>query len=229
MSEEKKNKIIAASVTTGVMILLFLLMAFCCLSHQDPPPAAKKAILIELNTMGGGGGGGVEAPKQSAAQPKASSENVVTQNSEDAPSVARSNKTVKTNKPAAVEPTPDPKAAYRPGRGGGVGGGTGTGSGSGIGSGIGPGEGSGSGGGIGYGTGTRGYTYMPNLTVNEEGTVYVEVHVNADGSVAEARVINNNKYPTTITNARIQAECVAKAKTAKYKPGKEELRIIIFK
>ena len=82
---------------------------------------------------------------------------------------------------------------------------------------------------ISYGTGTRGYTYMPSLTVTELGVVYVEVHISTDGTVVDARVINNSKYPTTITNSRIQAECVAKAKTAKYKPGKEELRIIVFK
>jgi uncharacterized protein (TIGR02145 family) len=82
---------------------------------------------------------------------------------------------------------------------------------------------------ISYGTGTRGYIYMPDLTVTELGVVYVEVHISTDGTVVDARVVNNSKYPTTITNSRIQAECVAKAKTAKYKPGKEELRIIVFK
>ncbi len=70
---------------------------------------------------------------------------------------------------------------------------------------------------------------MPDLTVTELGVVYVEVHISTDGTVVDARVVNNSKYPTTITNSRIQAECVAKAKTAKYKPGKEELRIIVFK
>ena len=228
MSEEKKNRTIAASVTAAVMIALLLLMLFCGLSYQNPPPEAKKAILIELSTMGGGGGGGYEAPTQKS-QTKSSAENIVTQNSVDAPSVARSDKKTTSNKPAAVEPKPDQKSMYRAGRGGGNGGGSGTGSGSGMGSGIGPGEGGGSGGGIGYGTGTRGYTYMPDLTVTETGMVYVEVHISTDGKVVDARVINNSKYPTTITNSRIQAECVAKAKTAKYKPGKEELRIIVFK
>jgi hypothetical protein len=228
MSEEKKNKTIAASVTTAVMIALLLMMLFCGLSYQNPPPPAKKAILIELSTMGGGGGGGNEAPSQQK-RTRGSAENIVTQNSEDAPTIPRGDKKTTTNKPTVVEPKPDQNSMYRAGRGGGNGGGTGTGSGSGTGSGIGPGEGSGSGGGIGYGTGTRGYTYMPDLTVNEAGTVYVEVHISADGKVVDARVINNSKYPTTITNSRIQADCVAKAKTAKYKPGKEELRIIVFK
>jgi len=124
---------------------------------------------------------------------------------------------------------PDMNTAYRPGRGGGSGSGTGNGigRGSGSGSGLGPGEGSETG--IGYGTGNRGYTYMPDLTLSETGVVYVEVHVDAEGNVIEARVINTNKYPTTITNPRIQADCVAKAKTAKYRKGKEELRIIVFK
>jgi len=134
------------------------------------------------------------------------------------------------NTPATVaEPSPNPNAAYRPGMGGGKGGGTGTGTGTGKGSGFGEGEGSGNGGGIGYGVGNRGYTYMPELNVSEPGTVYVEVHVDEAGVVVDARVITSRKYPTTITDSRVQAQCVAKAKTAKYRPGKEELRIIVFK
>lgn len=84
-------------------------------------------------------------------------------------------------------------------------------------------------GGVAYGTGNRGYIYMPDLTVSETGQIYVEVHVDTEGNVIEARVINNSKYPTTITNPRIQADCVSKAKTAKYRKGNEELRIIVFK
>lgn len=97
------------------------------------------------------------------------------------------------------------------------------------GSGSGKGYGEGVGNGIGYGSGNRGYVYMPDLMVAETGQIYVEVHVDEDGNVIDARVINNSKYPTTVANASVQAECVAKAKTAKYKKGKEELRIIVFK
>ncbi len=97
------------------------------------------------------------------------------------------------------------------------------------GKGSGVGTGRDGGGGIGYGEGNRGYTYMPDLTVSETGQVFVEVHIDTDGNVLDARIIDNSKYPTTIANRRIQAECVAKAKTAKYKKGKEELRIIVFK
>jgi len=104
-----------------------------------------------------------------------------------------------------------------------------TGGDSGSGGGTGLGSGKGNGGGVSYGTGNRGYTYMPDLTVSETGTVYVEVHVDTEGNVVEAHVINNSKYPTTITNPRIQADCISKAKTAKYRKGKEELRIIVFK
>jgi hypothetical protein len=56
----------------------------------------------------------------------------------------------------------------------------------------------------------------------------VEVHISTEGRVVDARVINNSKYKTTITNRNIQQQCVARAKQAIYKPGKEELRIIIF-
>ena len=54
-------------------------------------------------------------------------QNIVTQNSEDAPSIPRSDKKTTTNKPTVVEPKPGQNSMYRAGRGGGNGGGTGTG------------------------------------------------------------------------------------------------------
>ena len=57
----------------------------------------------------------------------------------------------------------------------------------------------------------------------------VEVHVMADGTVSEARIINNSKGRTTISNTFIQQQCIREAYKAKYKAGKEELRIILFK
>ncbi len=230
MDNDKKYKIISGCVTVIAMGILTIFMICCGFTRSVPPPPAKKALLIELNSIGGGGGGGVEAPSPQH-QTSSSSEQIATQNAEEAPSVPTSHvrKPNSTQTQAVTQPKPDPNAAYRPGRGGGKGGGNGTGTGSGTGSGLGPGEGDGSGGGIGYGAGNRGYTYMPDLTVSETGQVYVEVHVSADGTVIDARVVNNSKYPTTITNRKIQADCVAKAKTAKYKQGKEELRIIVFK
>ncbi|MDR1113119.1 MAG: hypothetical protein LBL18_05115 [Bacteroidales bacterium] len=227
MADEQKNKIISASVTTVVMAALLLICLFCGLTWEVPPPQPKRALLIELSTMGGGGGGGMEAAHN---RTRHGGEQIATQEWEDSPAVnSNPNATRRRPENAIPEPQPDPNAVYRPGRGGGSGGGSGTGTGSGSGSGIGPGSGSGSGGGIGYGTGSRGYTYMPDLTVREHGEVYVEVRITADGTVSEARVITNARYPTTITSYTIQQQCVEKAKTAKYKPGKEELRIIVFK
>lgn len=82
---------------------------------------------------------------------------------------------------------------------------------------------------IGYGTGSRGVLYPINTSISEEGQVYVEVHVSADGTVSEAHVIDNfGNHKTTITNGKIQQQCVQEAKRAKYTPGKEELRIIVF-
>ena len=110
----------------------------------------------------------------------------------------------------------------------GIGVGSGIGSGIGRGSGLGPGQGSGSGGGIGYGTGSRGLVHPINTSVSEEGQVCVEVHVLADGTVSEAHIINSGNHKTTVMNKTIQQQCVQEAKRAKYKPGKEELRIIVF-
>ena len=237
MSEEKKNKTIAASVTTAVMIALLLMMLFCGLSYQNPPPPAKKAILIELSTMGGGGGGGNEAPSKQQ-QTRGSAENIVTQNSEDAPSIPRNDKKVTNTQPTVAEPKPDPKAMYtNKGLKGGQGGNEGHGSGGDLGDFYGPGKGPGPGG-IGYGTAIRDLEKQINTSVSEIGQVCVEVHVMADGSVSEAKVIpkaidkytsDHKEYNTTITNRAIQQQCVQEARRARYKPGKEEYRIIVFK
>lgn len=252
MTEEKKNETISAIITLVVMILLIILLALLGLTYQYPPPAPREVILIEMTPMngGGGGGGGGNTQTQPRTQSPSVAENVTIIPSVSLPSVTpprnvqTSTDGVETSivtAPAQPDPVPNQAATFRPGMGGGSGGGSGTGSGTGLGSGLGPGQGSGSGGGsgsgtgtgtgggIGYGTGGRGHLFMPDLTVNEQGQVYVEVHVGEDGLVKNARVISTPKYPTTITNARIQQECVRKAYTAKYKPGKEELRIIVFK
>jgi hypothetical protein len=117
----------------------------------------------------------------------------------------------------------DPGIAYRPEKGSGTSGGTGTGTGTGIGMGLGSGKG------IGYGSGNRGYVNIPDVNINEIGVIYVEVHVTEQGDVINARILSTPKYPTSITNEKTQQEVLRRALAAKYKSGKEELRIIVFK
>ena len=225
MSDEKKFKLISFSISTVVTILVLLILLFCGFKYQNPPPPPKKIIMVELTSYSGGGGGGNEAVTKTKSQPSAS-DNFTTQNAENTPEVF-TNPNIKknTNSNNSVNtPKPDQNAIFRPGKGGG----TGTGSGPGNGSGIGPGTGGGSGGGIGYGFGDRGKVYIPDLKIKEYGKVYVEVHVAADGTVIDAKVISSQKYPTSITSAVIRNECIQRAKQAKYVKGKEELRIIVF-
>lgn len=227
-NENRKDNVIAWCTTIGTMALLLILLLACSLKTQIPPPPPKQMVYVDIAPVGGGGGGGTP---QVASNPKpASGQNYATQNAQDAPAVSHSNRT-STNQQTQTTPTqpkPDQSSMYH-GRGGtGSGGGQGSGIGSGTGSGLGPGEGAGSGGGVGYGTGHRGMINNIDATVNEEGQVCVEVHIAADGHIIDARVINNSTYKTTITNRNIQQQCVARAKQARYKPGKEELRIIIF-
>jgi hypothetical protein len=233
MSTERKNQVISSFVTTCILTIVFLVLYFLGLSFQVPPPQAKQLILIEF-ASGGGGGGGSEIPK-SARNVSSSAPDLATQDVEEAPVIVRNpkpNKTKSENNNAVVsEPKPDPGASYRPGKGGGSGGGTGTGTGTGAGMGVGSGEGAGagSGKGIGYGSGNRGYVNIPDVNINENGVIYVEVHVTAQGNVINARILSTPKYPTNITNAKIQQDCLARALSAKYVTGKEELRIIVFK
>jgi outer membrane biosynthesis protein TonB len=232
MSTERKNRVISSSVTALIMTLVFVVLYFLGLSSPVPPPPAKQMIMIEF-TSGGGGGGGSEMPK-SAHNVSNSAPDLATQDFEEAPVVTRNPKPSETktdNNVVASEPRQEPGAAYRPGTGGGSGGGTGTGTGTGAGMGLGSGEGAGagSGRGIGYGSGNRAYVNIPDVNINETGVVYVEVHVTAQGNVINARILSTQKYPTNITNAKVQEECLARALSAKYVTGKEELRIIVFK
>ena len=246
MSMETKNKVISFFVTTVIMMLLLLLLYYFGLYSQNPPPEPKNLVLIEFSTYEGGGGGGGGNYKM----PHASGENYVetpnwaTQDAEDVPVIATSSnpKPAQTKSDiinAPIEPQPEPGVTYKPGKGSGTGGGSGGGSGGGIGTGTGTGKGAGmgtgEGGGIGsgkgpgYGTGNRAYTNIPDVNINENGVVYVEVHINVHGSVINARIINTEKFPTTITNAKVQQDCLNRALSAKYVAGKDELRIIMFK
>jgi len=256
MSTERKNKITSSFVTAIVLAIVLLLLYFCGLSYQFPPPESRQLILIEFvpDESGGGGGGGgggrgeYSVPRSSVKDIR-ENPNWSTQISDgNAPMVATNpNSTTPENeKVLTFEPKPEPGATYRPGKGtgtgsgsgsgggsvGGSGGGTGSGTGMGVGPGSGGGTGGGSGGGIGkgvgHGTGNRNYVDIPNVNINEHGVVYVEVHVNTEGKVISAAVINTPKYPTTITSAQIQEECKKRALATKYVPGKEELRIIKF-
>jgi len=232
MSAETKNKVISSFVTTVAMAIVFLVLYVLGLYSQVPPPDPKQMILIEL-TSGGGGGGGSEMPK-SARNVSSAAPHLVTQDTEEAPVLPSNPTPSESQNESAVsssEAKPDPGAAYRPGKGGGSGGGTGTGSGTGAGMGLGSGTGAGagSGSGIGYGSGNRAYVNIPDVTIKENGVVYVEVHVTAQGTVKDARILNTQKYPTNITNANIQEDCLSRARSAKYVTGKEELRIIVFK
>lgn len=225
--KEQKDRLWSGlSSVVSIALIIVLLLTFG-LKSQIPPPPPKKTFYVELDAeVGGGGGGGMDAPSPNKVTNTAAP-NYATQNAQQAPSVAHSDKTSTTTQPA--QPKVDQSAIFKGGKGGsGSGGGQGSGIGTGTGSGLGPGEGSGSGGGIGYGTGSRGLVHQINTNVTEEGQVCVEVHVMADGTVSEARVVNTTKNKTTITNREIQKQCVQEAKRAKYKPGKEELRIIVF-
>lgn len=225
--KEKTDRLWSGLSSFLSMVLIIVLLLAFGLKSQIPPPPPKKTFYVELDAdVGGGGGGGMDAPTPNKVKSTAAP-NYATQNAQQAPSVAHSEKTSATPEPAT--PKVDQGAIFKGGKGGsGSGGGKGSGIGTGTGSGLGPGEGSGSGGGIGYGNGTRGLVHPINTSVSEQGQVCVEVHVMADGTVSEARVINSGNHKTTITNRQIQQQCVQEAKRAKYKPGKEELRIIVF-
>ncbi|HOS57568.1 MAG TPA: hypothetical protein P5134_05695 [Bacteroidales bacterium] len=228
MTQKQKNRWISSGVTVVSTVLMLFLMWILGLSYQVPPK--DPLIYIEMSLDAGGGGGGGATQLDQRTRDSDVGDNIATQTAEDAPSISQ-NKQKSENPTEVKTPVVDQSSMYRGGRGGsGSGGGQGSGQGGGVGSGFNLGEGGGTGGNVGYGTGERGYVVIPNLEIeNEKGVVYVEVHVTAEGNVIEARIINNSKYPTTITNSKIQEECKKRAKSVKFKKGKEEFRIIMFK
>jgi hypothetical protein len=229
MSDEKKFKVISGSISTLVMVLVLLILLFCGFKYQNPPPPAKKVIFVELTEFGGGssGSGGNETP-QNVTNVKPTAQDVVTQNVENNDVINTSKANTTKNNTAVVTPKPDPNAMFRPGTGGGTGGQNGTGNGPTSGNGFTSGRGGTGTQGIGDGTGTRGFAKIPDITIKEEGTVSVRVHVLADGTVLDAQIINSAKYPTSISSSVIQKECLRRAKEAKYRTGVEEFRYIIF-
>ncbi len=233
MNREQKYKLISAGgtlVSTGILLIFLLL---CSFKQENPPPPAKKIILVELDNEYGGGGGGGGTPQHSSSGISSPSENIVTDNSPDAPTINRPLSAITNKTPEKASPIVNRNALFN-GTGGGSGSGHGTGTGSGTGSGhgtgIGDGNGSGIGSGIGYGNDGRGWRKKPNMyiDVQENGRVYVEVHIDEAGNVIKARVISDKIHPTNITNSSIQQECVRRSKECKYIAGKEELRYILF-
>lgn len=223
--KEQKDRLWSGlSSVMSIALIIVLLLTFG-LKSQIPPPPPKKTFYVELDAeVGGGGGGGMDAPSPNKVTNTAAP-NYATQNVQQAPSVAHSDKTSTTTQQA--QPKVDQSAMFKGGKGGsGSGGGKGDGIGSGTGMGNGPGEGDGSGGRYGQGTGYRGMTSRPSLEIKEDhGTVCVEVFIEEDGTVSKAVLV---PAKSSITNSSIQRACLQKAKQIKYDKGKRERRYVVF-
>ena len=217
LDHNTKDDLIASGSTIAALVLIIVLLLAFGLKSIIPPPPPKKTFYVDIaEYAGGGGGGGTPDPTPSTSR-QPSGQTYATQNAQSAPSVAQSDKPSTTNsQPAVSTPKPDQSAMFQKGKyGNGSGGGGGNGIGPGNGDGLGPGEGDGHGGGIGYGDGTRKRINDINTNVPEEGQVCVEIHITADGTVIDARIINTSKFKTTITNSAILNQCIAQAKKAR--------------
>ncbi len=237
MSEQKKNKLISAGSTTVIMMLLLLFMLFCGFTYQNPPPQAKKVIMIELDEEYGGGNHQKGGSKGNTAAPSATNANAASQPASAPNYVTDSKASVSTNASTVKTPVPqqpqvNSNALFKGSQNGSTAGsGNGLGRGNGLGQGDDSGNGMGAGRGIGYGNGTRPFRRTPDLElpVSESGQVSVEVEIAANGQVINAKIINTKNYPTTVTKASVQQECLNKAKKISYREGEHELRIIVFK
>ncbi len=115
----ERNKNIARTIAVLFHVLLGLWFAFYGLTYQDPAP--EEGIAINFGYEDSGSGNTSQAPNASVPQPSpstpnesASSEEVVTQDVEDAPSVSEPTETPKNTqtptdpKPTETTPKPDP-------------------------------------------------------------------------------------------------------------------------
>ena len=235
MKEENENKRKIVGVTTTVVfhLLVVLLLLAIGLPYQDPPPAEMGVEVSEENltevedgfagTMGGGET--TEDPSFNDSE----DENVVSQNTEKTPLVAKTNKNKVKVKPVKEENKVDENALFQKGKvkkggsGKGNGGGNGTSEGSGSGSGK-----------SGDGAGTNGASYSlsgrgakslatPKTNMTETGKVVVSIKVDQQGNVVEAQ---GGASGTNIMNTNIWRTCEQAAKRSKFsaKPDAPDLQ-----
>ncbi|MDO5760689.1 MAG: hypothetical protein Q4Q06_06665 [Bacteroidota bacterium] len=217
--ENNKRKLFSGGITLLLHLLVVLLLVFVLgLPYLDPPPAEQGVEISsgDLTDVGdaivGNTGGGKSQAKYNPSYEE--SDNIATQNTEDAPITSKNSRTKnKVEKPK--EPTVESDAMF-PGKKNSKG--NGEGSGSGYGSGE---NGSGGGGngnnssGSGYSLNGRTAKYLPKPESNkrETGNVVVAIEVNQAGEVVKA--IAGGKG-TTLMDVNLWRKCEQAAKKAKF-------------
>jgi len=225
MTRDNKNRTIAIAVTVAVHALVVFLLVIMAL-HGPWPLPGEAGVEVNLGMYNEGMGSQQQPkPKEVVSMPKPQPQQVkeetVTQNTEEAPALEEpkpKKEEPKVNERALFKPTNKPEEqpssegiTGNPGDQGNPNGGQNVPNYEGQG---------GAGGGPSFDLGGRGAKSLPHPSkdgVTEEGTIVVDIWVDRDGRVQNAKIGKG----TTITNTRMRQEAINAAKSSVFAPDKD--------
>ena len=217
MNEENRRKLISAIITLFVSMIGTGILFVVALPYPDPPPPELGVEMNaeELSDIGNdfdnASEGGEDVSNNVASN--YSKENIVNQDTEEAPISSKRNETVtpkkENEKPA--EPAINQNALFSKGKvkkenGGSQGISEGSGSGAG---------GNGEGKGVSFNLGGRGSKELvpPSASNNTPGKIVVEIFVDKEGNVVRAKA---GVKGTTISNRNLEIKCEQAARKCKF-------------
>ena len=217
MDEQNKRRLISAGVTLLVSLAVLSLLFVFSLPYPDPPPPEYGVEMNaeELSDIGNdidnASEGGEDVSNNVASNNI--EENIVNQDTEDAPISSKRNETVtpKKEEQKPAEPAINQNALFSKGKvKQGSGGSQGISEGSGSGAG-----GNGEGKGVSFNLGGRGKKELvsPTASTPKVGKIVVEILVDKEGNVVQARAILQG---TTISDENLKRKCVQAAKKCKF-------------
>lgn len=217
MNEKNRRKLISAIITLFVSLIGTGILFVVALPYPDPPPPELGVEMNaeELSDIGNdfdnASEGGEDVSNNVASN--YSKENIVNQDTEEAPISSKRNETVtpkkENEKPA--EPAINQNALFSKGKvKKGNGGSQGISEGSGSGSG-----GNGEGKGVSFNLGGRGAKELvpPSASNNTPGKIVVEIFVDKEGNVVRAKA---GVKGTTISNSNLYRKCEQAARKCKF-------------
>ena len=217
MNEENRRRLISAIITLFVSLIGTGILFVVALPYPDPPPPELGVEMNaeELSDIGddfdNASEGGEDVSNNVASN--YSKENIVNQDTEEAPISSKRNETVtpkkENEKPA--EPAINQNALFSKGKvkkGNGGSQGISEGSGSGAG-------GNGEGKGVSFNLGGRGAKELvpPSASNNTPGKIVVEIFVDKEGNVVRAKA---GVKGTTISNSNLYRKCEQAARKCKF-------------
>lgn len=217
MDEQNKRRLISAGVTLLVSLAVLSLLFVFSLPYPDPPPPEYGVEMNaeELSDIGNdidnASEGGEDVSNNVASNNI--EENIVNQDTEDAPISSKRNETVtpKKEEQKPAEPTINQNALFSKGK---------VKQGSGGSQGISEGNGSGAGGngdgkGVSFNLGGRGAKELvpPSSSTASPGKIVVEIFVDKEGNVVRAKAGGKG---STISNRNLEIKCEQAARKCKF-------------